>query len=64
MALPPKFGGHRLVITDATASGPSANEPLHTLEFYLDYVCPFSASTSSPNNSFPSPSPSPRNQTS
>ncbi|AEO70527.1 uncharacterized protein THITE_2156298 [Thermothielavioides terrestris NRRL 8126] len=43
MALPPKFGGHRLVITDATASGPSANEPLHTLEFYLDYVCPFSA---------------------
>ncbi|SPQ18356.1 84634343-1d61-4294-b6b2-58df4c30d2d7 [Thermothielavioides terrestris] len=38
MALPPKFGGHRLVITDATASGPSANEPLHTLEFYLDYT--------------------------
>ncbi|KAK3300543.1 uncharacterized protein B0H64DRAFT_18357 [Chaetomium fimeti] len=43
MALPPKFKGHRLVFTDdATTTSPS-NPPPHTLEFYLDYVCPFSA---------------------
>ncbi|KAL1843493.1 hypothetical protein VTJ49DRAFT_1364 [Mycothermus thermophilus] len=40
MALPPKFKGHRLTFTDA--AGP-ANEPLHTIEIYIDYVCPFSA---------------------
>jgi hypothetical protein len=43
MALPPKFNGHRLTFTDATTSSPS-NNAVHTLEFYLDYVCPFSAS--------------------
>lgn len=43
MALPPKFKGHRLTFSDAAA--PSA-EPLHTIEVYIDYVCPFSASTS------------------
>ncbi|KAL2271318.1 hypothetical protein VTJ83DRAFT_689 [Remersonia thermophila] len=40
MALPPKFKGHRLTFTDA--AGP-ASEPLHTIEVYIDYVCPFSA---------------------
>ncbi|KAL2125037.1 hypothetical protein VTJ04DRAFT_1402 [Mycothermus thermophilus] len=40
MALPPKFKGHRLTFSDAAA--PSA-EPLHTIEVYIDYVCPFSA---------------------
>ncbi|KAG0311071.1 hypothetical protein BGZ99_010406 [Dissophora globulifera] len=34
MALPPQYAGHRL-------SG-AADAP-HSLEFYLDYVCPFSA---------------------
>ncbi|KAF9922033.1 hypothetical protein FBU30_007902 [Linnemannia zychae] len=34
MSLPPQFSGHRI-------SGP-ANAP-HSLELYLDYVCPFSA---------------------
>jgi hypothetical protein len=45
MALPPKFKGHRLTFTDSATASPS-NEPLHTLEIYLDYVCPFSASQS------------------
>ncbi|KAF7864077.1 hypothetical protein EAF04_007042 [Stromatinia cepivora] len=35
MALPPKFAGQRFVAT--------AVPVLHTLELYLDYVCPFSA---------------------
>ncbi|KAL2129452.1 hypothetical protein VTI74DRAFT_7792 [Chaetomium olivicolor] len=43
MALPPKFSGHRLTFTDSTPSSSSSSAPLHTLEFYLDYVCPFSA---------------------
>ncbi|KAG0033474.1 hypothetical protein BGZ82_006090 [Podila clonocystis] len=34
MSLPPKYSGHRI-------AGVSAAE--HTLELYLDYVCPFSA---------------------
>ncbi|KAK0624621.1 hypothetical protein B0T17DRAFT_530622 [Bombardia bombarda] len=37
MALPPKFKGQRLVFNEA------GSEPLHTVEVYLDYVCPFSA---------------------
>ena len=45
MALPPKFKGHRLTFPDTSTT---SNEPLHTLEFYLDYVCPFSSSTSAP----------------
>ncbi|QSZ37459.1 hypothetical protein DSL72_008557 [Monilinia vaccinii-corymbosi] len=37
MALPPKFAGQRFLAT-------TTKEPaLHTLELYLDYVCPFSA---------------------
>lgn len=47
MALPPKFKGHRLLFTGDAASTVS-NEPLHTVEFYLDYVCPFSASNTHP----------------
>jgi hypothetical protein len=35
MALPPKFAGHLLSL-------PASSSP-HTLELYLDYVCPFSA---------------------
>ncbi|KAK3393567.1 hypothetical protein B0H63DRAFT_20102 [Podospora didyma] len=42
MALPPKFKGHRLVFPD-TAVTASEDAPLHTIELYLDYVCPFSA---------------------
>lgn len=50
MALPPKFKGHRLLFfsDDPAAPAPTetaASEPLHTIELYLDYVCPFSAST-------------------
>ena len=36
MAIPPKFSGQ------VFSSGVSP-KALHTLEFYLDYVCPFSA---------------------
>lgn len=48
MALAPKFKGHRLLFTSDNASALTpwdhfASEPLHTLELYLDYVCPFSA---------------------
>lgn len=48
MALPPKFKGHRLLFFSDDRSVPasietSASEPLHTIEIYLDYVCPFSA---------------------
>ncbi|CAD6442093.1 006e36ee-e9b2-42c2-9b79-ef6deb4aedae [Sclerotinia trifoliorum] len=35
MALPPKFAGQKFAATAVPA--------LHTLELYLDYVCPFSA---------------------
>jgi len=47
MALPPKFKGHRLIFFQDDPSAPAPTEspePLHTLEFYLDFVCPFSAS--------------------
>lgn len=48
MALAPKFKGHRLLFFSDDPSAPtpsdhSASEPLHTLELYLDYVCPYSA---------------------
>ena len=47
MALPHKFKAHRLTFVDPEAAPSSASsEPLHTLEIYLDYVCPFSASRS------------------
>ncbi|KAI9668847.1 MAG: hypothetical protein M1831_000917 [Alyxoria varia] len=37
MALPPKFAGHKLTL------GSNPAKTLHTIELYLDYVCPFSA---------------------
>ncbi|KAF3348702.1 hypothetical protein VdG2_03584 [Verticillium dahliae VDG2] len=53
MALPPKSAGHKLTFTSAaTPAAPSGGdsspaglsfEQPHTLEVYLDYVCPFSA---------------------
>jgi len=45
MALPPKFKGQRLTFfpDSAAASRTTSQEPLHTIELYLDYVCPFSA---------------------
>ncbi|CAK7228959.1 hypothetical protein SBRCBS47491_007083 [Sporothrix bragantina] len=42
MALAPKFAAHRLVFGDVSAAAASA-APLHTIEIFLDYVCPFSA---------------------
>ncbi|KAI7918829.1 hypothetical protein M0657_007431 [Pyricularia oryzae] len=42
MALPPKFSGHRLPLGDAAASS-APHAGVHTIELYLDYVCPFSA---------------------
>ncbi|RYO87305.1 hypothetical protein DL766_005775 [Monosporascus sp. MC13-8B] len=44
MAVPPKFAGLKLQFS-APPLGDSAGVPpqLHTLEVYLDYVCPFSA---------------------
>ena len=44
MALPPKFNGARMVFPAQEASTTNSSEPLHTVEVYLDYVCPFSAS--------------------
>lgn len=45
MALPPKFKGHRLVLSEAAAVGATGyGEQPHTVELYLDYVCPYSAS--------------------
>ncbi|KAM0288021.1 hypothetical protein ACHAQH_000089 [Verticillium albo-atrum] len=48
MALPPKFAGHKLTFTSSDNPAPTSSasgvafQP-HTLEVYLDYVCPFSA---------------------
>ncbi|RMZ91449.1 hypothetical protein DV736_g1314, partial [Chaetothyriales sp. CBS 134916] len=47
MALPPKFAGQLLLATSATTTAAAASSTTptspHTLELYLDYVCPFSA---------------------
>ena len=43
MAVPPKFAGHKLVFADAAATGTSVPAVRHTIEVYLDYVCPYSA---------------------
>ncbi|KAK3335975.1 thioredoxin-like protein [Cercophora scortea] len=43
MALAPKFKGQRLLFSTAPASTGAAPEPLHTVELFLDYVCPYSA---------------------
>ncbi|ORY54854.1 thioredoxin-like protein [Pseudomassariella vexata] len=42
MALAPKFAGQRLLFAQPTAEAGVA-PAVHTLEVYLDYVCPFSA---------------------
>ncbi|KAK8074734.1 hypothetical protein PG997_009397 [Apiospora hydei] len=45
MAVPPKYAAHKLRFR-APASGeaaPGLSSSMHTLEVYLDYVCPFSA---------------------
>lgn len=45
MALAPKFRGHRLLFVGegSSSQAPAITEALHTVEIYLDYVCPFSA---------------------
>jgi len=44
MAVAPKFAGQKLRLGTAASSSAAAVSPaVHTLEFYLDYVCPFSA---------------------
>jgi protein-disulfide isomerase len=43
MALPPKFAGQKLQFAHPPASDSSVAHTTHTLEFYLDYCCPFSA---------------------
>ncbi|KAI1432163.1 thioredoxin-like protein [Xylaria sp. CBS 124048] len=42
MALAPKFAGHKLAFAAPIVTGTGASVR-HSLEFYLDYVCPFSA---------------------
>ncbi|KAI0976766.1 hypothetical protein F4678DRAFT_414430 [Xylaria arbuscula] len=42
MALAPKFAGQKLAFSAPTATSGVA-PAVHTLEFFLDYVCPFSA---------------------
>lgn len=59
MALPPKFAGHRLTLP-GLATTTTLSTPSHTLELYLDYVCPYSASASPlppPNSKTPPPLP-------
>lgn len=44
MAVPPKFAGHKLQFAKPQTPETSAvAATVHTLELYLDYVCPFSA---------------------
>lgn len=44
MAVPPKFAGHKLQFAKPQAPSAAGVAPaVHTLEIYLDYVCPFSA---------------------
>ncbi|KAK1781245.1 hypothetical protein QBC45DRAFT_70944 [Copromyces sp. CBS 386.78] len=43
MALPPKFAGQRLIPTKGAGASSFPSQPLHTVEIFLDYVCPFSA---------------------
>ncbi|RMZ79437.1 hypothetical protein DV738_g3372, partial [Chaetothyriales sp. CBS 135597] len=43
MALPPKFAGQVLLATSPATTTPRTPTSPHTLELYLDYVCPFSA---------------------
>ncbi|XXH05466.1 hypothetical protein Hte_011893 [Hypoxylon texense] len=43
MALNPKFAGQRLLFGQPSASAAGVPPAVHTLELFLDYVCPFSA---------------------
>ncbi|KJZ76981.1 hypothetical protein HIM_03858 [Hirsutella minnesotensis 3608] len=43
MAVPPKFAGHKLEFAPPAATASSVPHSKHTLEFYADYCCPFSA---------------------
>ncbi|KAI0837643.1 thioredoxin-like protein [Hypoxylon sp. FL0890] len=43
MALNPKFAGQRLLFGTPTVTVAGAPPAVHTLELFLDYVCPFSA---------------------
>ncbi|KAI0021153.1 thioredoxin-like protein [Xylariomycetidae sp. FL0641] len=45
MALPPKFAGHKLAFSlpGPAQAGAAVPPAMHTLELYLDFVCPFSA---------------------
>ncbi|CAD6501399.1 BgTH12-01651 [Blumeria graminis f. sp. triticale] len=42
MALSPKFAGQRMIPVLSNLTPNLSTKPLHTLELYLDYVCPFS----------------------
>ncbi|KAI2622490.1 hypothetical protein GGR54DRAFT_598713 [Hypoxylon sp. NC1633] len=43
MALPPKFAGQRLLFGEPAPAATGVAPAVHTLELFLDYVCPFSA---------------------
>ncbi|KAI8959819.1 hypothetical protein F5Y11DRAFT_331887 [Daldinia sp. FL1419] len=43
MALNPKFAGQRLLFGQPSSSTSGVPPAVHTLELFLDYVCPFSA---------------------
>jgi protein-disulfide isomerase len=43
MAVPPKFAATRLVFGAPVSSSASVPPARHTLEFFLDYCCPYSA---------------------
>ncbi|KAF9875862.1 hypothetical protein CkaCkLH20_06794 [Colletotrichum karsti] len=43
MAVPPKFAAHKLAFEPAKAVAEGVPAQPHTIELYLDYVCPFSA---------------------
>ncbi|KAI0881250.1 thioredoxin-like protein [Annulohypoxylon maeteangense] len=43
MALNPKFAGQRLLFAPPTSTAGGPPPAVHTLELFLDYVCPFSA---------------------
>jgi len=40
MSLPPKFTGHRVLFSPPSTTSESLSP--HTIEFYVDYVCPYS----------------------
>ncbi|KAK4193270.1 hypothetical protein QBC35DRAFT_100767 [Podospora australis] len=63
MALPPKLSGARLIFPDSSGATSFTSSPPHTIELFLDYVCPFSAkifktltSTVIPHTIHPNPS--------